>query len=74
MSHCYRNGLQDVDANLSAEDCAEILDIVPVSSFGRACCLNYSLLCYLLGIEANREAAAKMIDGLVADYEKSGRI
>lgn len=73
VSHCYRNGQQDIDANLNAEDCAEILDIVPVSSFDRSYCLNYSLLRYLLGGEVNREAAAKMIDGLVADYENSGQ-
>lgn len=73
VSHCYRNGQQDIDANLSAEDCAEILDTVPFSIFDRSYCLNYSLLRYLLGIEANREAAAKMIDGLVADYENSGQ-
>ena len=73
VSHCYRNGQQDIDANLSAEDCAEILDTVPFSIFDRSYCLNYSLLRYLLGSEANREAAAKMIDGLVADYENSGQ-
>lgn len=73
VSHCYRNGQQDIDANLSTEDCAEILDIVPVSSLDRACCLNFSLLCYLLDNEANREAAVKMIDGLVADYGNSGQ-
>lgn len=73
VSHCYRSGLQDVEANLSAEDCAEILDIIPVSSLDRACCLNYSLLRYLLSSEANREAAVKLIDGLVADYENSGQ-
>lgn len=73
VSHCYRNGQQDIDANLSTEDCAEILDIIPVSSLDRACCLNFSLLCYLLDNEANREAAVKMIDGLVADYRNSGQ-
>lgn len=73
VAHCYRSGLQDVEANLSAEDCAEILDIVPASSLDRACCLNFSLLCYLLDNEANREAAVKMIDGLVADYGSSGQ-
>ena len=73
VSHCYRNGLQDIDANLSAEDCADILDTVPVSSLDRAYCLNFSLLCYLLGSEVNHDAAAKMVDGLIADYENSGQ-
>lgn len=73
VSHCYRNGLQDIDANLSAEDCADILNTIPVSSLDRAYCLNFSLLCYLLGSEVNHDAAAKMVDGLIADYENSGQ-
>lgn len=58
---------------MSAEDCADILDTVPVSSLNRAYCLNFSLLCYLLGSEVNHDAAAKMVDGLIADYENSGQ-